>query len=110
WDAITTSTTFYPGLFCILAAHMVTTRDHRAGAADLVGSVPATREQRVVALMLAAWAPALIALVVTIAAQQYFLWQDTFVEVPGVAHILPGAVPALGRRPLRHLLCAVVET
>ena len=96
WDAITTSTTFYPGLFCILAAHMVTTRDHRAGAADLVGSVPATREQRVLALMLAAWAPTLIALVVTIAAQQYFLWQDTFVEVPGVAHILQGPVTVLG--------------
>lgn len=96
WDAVTTSTTFYPGLFCVLAAHMVTTRDHRAGAADLVGSVPATREQRVLALILAAWAPALIALAVTIVVRQYFVWQDTFVEVPGLAHMLQGPVTVLG--------------
>src|SRR5215204_2694061 len=96
WDAITTSTTFYPGLFCILAAHMVTTRDRRAGATDLVGSVPATREQRVLALMLAASVPALIALAVNVVARQYFEWQGTYVEVPGLAHLLQGPVTVLG--------------
>jgi hypothetical protein len=96
FDAITTSTTFYPGLFCVLAAHMVTTRDHRAGATDLLGAVPATREQRLLALILAAGAPALIALVVNIVARQYFVWQDTYVEVPGLAHLVQGPVTVLG--------------
>jgi hypothetical protein len=96
FDMITTGPTFYPGLFCVLAAHMVTTRDQRAGGGELVGSVPATREQRVVALVVAAWLPALIALGLNVAIRSYFVWQDVYVEAPGVGHILQGPVTVLG--------------
>jgi len=96
FDQVTTGPTFYPGLFCVLAAHMVTTRDERAGTGELLGSVPATREQRVLGLLLAAWVPALIALVLNILFHTYFVWQDMFVETPGVAHVLQGPVTVLG--------------
>jgi hypothetical protein len=94
--AITMSTTFYLGIFCVLAAHMVTTRDLRAGTTELVGAVPCSREQRIAALLLAAWLPALLALAVTVLTRQYFIWQDTYVEVPGLAHVLQGPVTVLG--------------
>jgi hypothetical protein len=96
FDMVTTGPTFYPGLFCVLAAHMVTTRDQRAGGGELVGSVPATREQRVLALLLAAWVPALIALGLNVAIRTYFVWQDVYVEAPGAGHILQGPVTVLG--------------
>lgn len=96
FDMVTTGTTFYPGLFCVLAAHMVTTRDRRAGTEDLLGSVPATREQRMLALFVAAWVPALLALIANFAIRQYFVWQDVFVEVPGLAHVIQGPVTVLG--------------
>ena len=44
FDMVSTGPTFYPGLFCVLAAHMVTTRDRRAGTGEVLGSVPATSE------------------------------------------------------------------
>lgn len=96
FDQVTTGPTFYPGLFCVLAGHMVATRDHRAGAAEMLGSVPATREQRVLALTIAAWIPAVIALALNIAIRGYFVWQDVYVEAPGTAHVLQGPVTVLG--------------
>jgi len=96
FDLVTTGPTFYPGLFCVLAAHMVTTRDQRAGTGELVGSVPATREQRLLALMLAALIPALIALGLNVVFRIYFVWQDVYVEAPGAAHVLQGPVTVLG--------------
>jgi hypothetical protein len=96
FDMVTTGPTFYPGLFAILAAHMVTTRDQRAGTGELLGSVPATREQRLLALMIAAWIPALTALGLNVLARNYFVWQDVYVEAPGAAHVLQGPVTVLG--------------
>jgi hypothetical protein len=96
FDQVTTGTTFYPGLFCVLAGHMVATRDLRASSGELLGSVPATPEQRVLALLLAAWLPALIALGLNVATRSYFVWQDAYVEAPGAAHVLQGPVTVLG--------------
>ena len=96
FDMVTTGPTFYPGLFCVLAAHMVTTRDQRAGGGELVGSVPATRQQRVLALLVAASIPALIALGLNVAIRAYFVWQDVYVEAPGVGHVIQGPVTVLG--------------
>jgi hypothetical protein len=104
FDLVTTGPTFYPGLFCILAAHMVTTRDQRAGTGELLGSAPATREQRVLALMIAAWLPALIALGLNVLARNYFVWQGVYVDAPGAAHVLQGPVTVLGGSLLGVLL------
>jgi hypothetical protein len=83
---------------------MVTTRDQRAGGGELVGSVPATPEQRVLALMVAAWVPALIALGLNVAIRTYFVWQDVYVEAPGVGHVLQGPVTVLGGALLGTML------
>ncbi len=96
FDQVTTGPTFYPGLFCVLAAHMVTTRDQRAGSGELLESVPATGGQRVLALLVAAWVPALIALALNVIIRNYFVWQDVYVETPGMGHILQGPVTVLG--------------
>jgi hypothetical protein len=96
FDQVTTGTTFYPGLFCVLASHMVVTRDQRAGSAELIGSVPATSGQRVLALLVAAWIPALVALVLNLLVRSYFVWQDVYVEAPGAGHVLQGPVTVLG--------------
>jgi hypothetical protein len=96
FDMISTGATFYPGLLCVLAAHMVTTRDRRAGTGELLGSVPATREQRVLALLLAAWVPAAVALVLNVLFRSYFGWQDVYVEAPSAAHVLQAPVTVLG--------------
>lgn len=96
FDMVTTGPTFYPGLFCVLAAHMLTTRDHRAGTDALLGAVPATRQQRIHALLLAAAAPALIALALNVATLRYLAWRDEFVEVPGLAHVVQAPVTVLG--------------
>ena len=104
FDMVTTGPTFYPGLFCVLAGHMVTTRDQRAGGGELLGSVPATREQRVLALLVAAWIPALIALGLNVAFRTYFVWQDVYVEAPGAGHILQGPVTVLGGAVLGIML------
>lgn len=96
FDQVTTGPTFYPGIFCVLAGHMVATRDHRAGSAELLRSVPATREQRMLALLLAAGAPALVALVLNATVRGYFVWQDVYVEAPGAFHVLQGPVTVLG--------------
>jgi hypothetical protein len=96
FDEVSTGPTFYPGLFCVLAAHMVTTRDLRAGTEEALCSVPATRAQRVLALLLAALVPALIALVLNVLSRSYFVWQEVYVEAPGVGHVLQGPVTVLG--------------
>jgi hypothetical protein len=96
FDMITTGATFYPGLFCVLAAHMVTTRDRRAGTAELIRAAPATPEQRLLSLLLAAWVPALIALAANVLVRQYFVWQNVYVEVPGLGHVLQTPATVLG--------------
>jgi hypothetical protein len=96
FDLITTGTTFYPGLFCVLAGHMVTTRDSRAGTAELLAATPVPAQQRVAALLAAASVPALVALGVNLLFLQILLWQGGLVEVPGTAHVLQGPVTVLG--------------
>lgn len=104
FDLITVGATFYPGLFCVLAAHMVATRDQRAGTSDVIGAVPASREQRAIALLLAAWAPALIVLIVNLAARQALIWGDQYVEVPGLAHTGQAPLTVLGGSMLGIML------
>lgn len=96
FDLVSVGATFYPGLFCVLAAHMVTTRDQRAGTADLIDAAPASREQRVLALLLAAFAPAIIALAVNLVTRQAMIWQEAYVETPGLAHVTQAPVTVLG--------------
>jgi hypothetical protein len=96
FDMITVSLTFYPGFFCVLAGHMVTTRDARAGTAELLTSTPVPPKQRVAALLIGASLPALIAVGANVLLLRFLMWQDAFVEVPGAAHVLQAPVTVLG--------------
>ncbi|GAA3525420.1 hypothetical protein GCM10022234_23080 [Aeromicrobium panaciterrae] len=96
FGTITTGAVANPGVFCILAAHMLVTRDARAGTSDMTDVAPATRRQRGLALLIAAWAPALVALAINLAAHTMFLLTDSYVQAPGPAHIVQAPVAVLG--------------
>jgi hypothetical protein len=87
---------FYPGVFAILAANLVATRDLRAGSQDLLAPVPARPAERVAALSLAAIAPALVAAVLVVALDAYFLFDNRLAEAPTLWHLAQGPVAVLG--------------
>lgn len=87
---------FFPGVPALLAAHMVATRDRRAGTGDLLATTPARAEERVRALCLAALGPALVALLLNVVA---FAWLETsgsFAVTPPVAHVVQAPLTVLG--------------
>ncbi len=91
-----TSLSFFPGIPAMVAAHMVATRDRRAGTLDLLGSTPARTEERVRALCLAAFAPAVVALVLQAAQLAMLLSIDAFAVTPSVWHVLQAPITVLG--------------
>jgi len=50
----------------------------------------------VLALLVAAWIPALIALALNVLIRNYFVWQDVYVEAPAMSHVLQSPVTVLG--------------
>jgi hypothetical protein len=96
FETIATMPSFFPGVPLILAAHMVATRDHRAGSLDVLGTTPGRAEERVWALCLASLAPALLALVLNVGLFSYLLADGRFDGVPSGWHIVQGPVTVLG--------------
>lgn len=87
---------FFPGIPALVAAHMVATRDRRARTLDLLASTPGRSEERVRALVLAAVAPAALALALNTAAFALLLWRDEFAVTPSVWHLVQGPSLVLG--------------
>jgi hypothetical protein len=87
---------FFPGVPAVLAAHMVATRDRRAGTLDLLATTPARAEERVRALCLAALAPALLALVLNTALFALLLRNGEFAVTPPVWHVVQAPLTVLG--------------
>jgi hypothetical protein len=96
FEMVTASISFFPGIPAVLVAHMVVTRDRRAGTLDLLSAVPARREEQVWALGLAALVPAALALALNAALFTALLATDEFAEVPTVWHVLQGPLTVLG--------------
>jgi hypothetical protein len=96
FETVTGMLSFFPGVPAILAAHMVATRDRRAGSLELLGSTPARAEERVKALCLAALAPALLALVLNAALFGVLLRAGEFEQPPGLWHVVQAPVTVLG--------------
>ncbi len=90
------SLAFFPGIPALVAAHMVATRDRRAGTLDILGTTPARTEERVRALCLAALAPATLALVLNALQFAALLATDSFGETPTVWHVLQAPLAVLG--------------
>jgi hypothetical protein len=87
---------FFPGIPALIAAHMVATRDRRAGTLDLLGTTPARAEERVRALCLATFAPAALALVLNTAQVAVLATTDSFAVTPSVWHVLQAPLAVLG--------------
>jgi hypothetical protein len=96
FELVTGSTSFFPGVPAVLAAHMVATRDVRAGTVELLTSAPVRVEARVRALLLASFVPAAAALLLNAALTVTLLLRDEFVEVPSVWHVAQGPLTVLG--------------
>lgn len=97
---------FFPGVFLIVAANLVATRDRRAGSADVLGPLPVRVEERTLALMLASLAPALIGLVLNLSLHVWFLYDERYHVVPGIGNLLQGPVNLLGAVMLGLMLAA----
>jgi hypothetical protein len=89
-------TSYFPGVFAVLAANLVASRDARAGADDLVGSAPLRAAHRTRALCLASLAPAALALVAVAGMHLALLADDRYLATPSVWHVLQGPVTVLG--------------
>jgi hypothetical protein len=96
FESTTIALSFTPGIPMIVAAHMVTTRDRRAGTLDLLGSAPARAVERVQALCLAAFAPALAALALNVLLFGVVTWLDGYADAPSPAQLAIPAATVLG--------------
>jgi hypothetical protein len=96
YEMTTATLSFFPGIPAVLVAHMVVTRDRRAGTLDLLTAVPARREERVWALGLAATVPALLCLLLNAGVFTALLVTDHFEQVPTVWHVLQAPLTVLG--------------
>jgi hypothetical protein len=96
FETITASISFFPGVPAILAAHMVATRDRRAGTVELLTSAPVRLEARVRALLLSSFVPAALALLLNAALTTALVVRDEFAQVPTVWHVAQGPLTVLG--------------
>lgn len=91
-----TAQSFFPGVPALVAAHMLATRDRRAGTLDLLATTPGRAEERVRALCLAAVAPAILALVLNVALFAALMASGAFAETPSVWHVVQSPLTVLG--------------
>jgi hypothetical protein len=96
FEMVSASTSFFPGVPAVLAAHLMATRDVRAGTVELLTAAPARREERVRALMLASFAPALVALVLNVGLTAALRLGDAFAVPPAAWHVVQGPLTVLG--------------
>lgn len=90
------SLSFFPGIPAMVAAHMVATRDRRAGTLDLLATTPGRAEERIRALCLAAFAPASVALVLNAGQFALLMSTDSFAVTPTVWHVVQAPITVLG--------------
>lgn len=96
FDAPGTSMIFYPGVFLILAANLLASRDRRADSEEMLASLPARPEERVLAQSLAALAPAAVGAACAFLLHGYLLAADRYVVEPTPWHLLAGPVALVG--------------
>lgn len=96
FSMIDSTPSFYPGVFAILAASLVASRDHRAQTGELLSPLPGRALDRVLALCLACLAPAVLTLVLVLVLHSSYLLQGVYVDAPGLGHLTQGAVTVLG--------------
>lgn len=96
FETVSSMSSFFVGVFGILAANLVATRDLRAGSVELLTPAPGRPGERVAALCLASFVPALLALVIGVATNIYLVADGRFVEAPGAWHLVQGPATVVG--------------
>src|SRR5690349_4667860 len=88
FESVGSALSWAPGVLMILVGYLVTTREHRAGTLDVLGSLPSQERERVRALCVAALAPGAVALVLNVALTFLLVQQEMFSENPTVPQVL----------------------
>lgn len=96
FEAVDSLVSFFPGVITILAANLVATRDRRSNAREMLHPLPGRPVERVQALVIAALAPAFVALIGVVALHGYFLLDSRYTVSPTVWHVLQGPVTVFG--------------
>src|SRR5436305_1001497 len=82
FDAVTAAPTFYFGVFVILAANLIATRDGRSGAIEMLTPAPTPTVRRTLALIIAAAFPAGCCAVIVLLADAYLRAAGRYVVAP----------------------------
>lgn len=95
---VTTATTWFYGVAVFFVAHLLATRDRRAGLAELVGTTPAPAATRVAALCGAAFVPTALSVAVVAVADAVLTSLDSyaFQADPSFWHLATGPLTVLG--------------
>ena len=96
FGSMTAGATFYGGVFTYFAANLVTTRERRSGAEELLAPLPEGPHTRTVALCLAAMGPFLLHLALAGLAFLMFTAGGTFFVDPPFWHVVQGPLTVLG--------------
>ncbi|MBO9521453.1 MAG: hypothetical protein J7518_07940 [Nocardioidaceae bacterium] len=96
FESVTAALSFLPGVPCILAGHMLATRDRRAGSLDLLHAAPAQAMDRVRALCLGALLPGAVALLLNLALTGWYLATADFAVRPSLAQVVQAPVTVTG--------------
>lgn len=107
FESVSMMLAFFPGMFLILSANLVASRDQRANAGELLAPMPGRPQDRVLAQVLAAFVPAVVGLGLSTALHLVHLAIGDYDRVfgidvtwgsstPGIWHLVGGALPLLG--------------
>lgn len=96
FDAVTAAPTFYFGVFVILAANLIATRDVRSGATEMLTPAPAPTARRTLALIIAATFPAGCCAVIVLLADAYLRASGRYVVAPSGWYLAQTPLTILG--------------
>ncbi|HLS39677.1 MAG TPA: hypothetical protein VK038_02820 [Ornithinicoccus sp.] len=87
---------FGPGVFGILAANLLASRDARAGSTEVLSPAPARAQERVLAQCLACLAPTLLVLGTTLVLWGGLTALGRWEDAPALGHLLQGPLTVAG--------------
>jgi hypothetical protein len=96
FDVLTTGPTFFIGVFAYFAANLVASRSRRHGCTEHHASLPSAATSRTAGLCLAALAPAVLALSISLTALAWHDAAGNLVGRPTVGEVVTGPLTVLG--------------
>ncbi len=96
YESVEMLVSFYPGVLLLLAGQLIASRDHRAGADELLGAVPVRADRRTAAVLLAALPQAMLGVIVVLLVHGAHLLRGNYQAAPGAEMILQGPITLAG--------------